>query len=108
MLSEIFSPIGTISTLRVALVVLTRRFLGYAYFGYIAPGDNEKALERFHHSLIENHPCSITKCQFPGFLNDIGISGAETVGNSSASNTNISGSLPGNIHCRSFQCLFHE
>ncbi|CAO2577836.1 Polyadenylate-binding protein 1-like [Lemmus lemmus] len=59
MLYEMFSPIGTILSIRVCRDVATRRSLGYAYINFQQPADAERALDTMNFEMIKGQPIRI-------------------------------------------------
>lgn len=58
-LFDIFSKVGTVTSIRVCRDAITRRSLGYAYVNYLNQSDAEKALESLNYSSIKNRPCRV-------------------------------------------------
>jgi len=58
-LFDVFSKVGTVTSIRVCRDAITRRSLGYAYVNYLNQSDAEKALESLNYSSIKNRPCRV-------------------------------------------------
>nr|XP_021491999.1 polyadenylate-binding protein 1-like [Meriones unguiculatus] len=59
MLYEMFSPIGTILSIRVCRDISTRRSLGYAYINFQQPADAERALDTMNFEMVKGQPIRI-------------------------------------------------
>jgi len=58
-LFDIFSKVGTVTSIRVCRDAITRRSLGYAYVNYLNQSDAEKALETLNYVGIKTRPCRV-------------------------------------------------
>lgn len=56
---ELFSQIGTVTTVRVCRDAVTRRSLGYAYVNYQNHEDGERALEQLNYIPLKGRPMRI-------------------------------------------------
>lgn len=58
-LFEVFSSIGTVSSIRVCRDAVTRRSLGYGYVNYLNQADAERAIEALNYASIRGNPVRI-------------------------------------------------
>ena len=59
MLSEIFNPVGPVSSIRVCRDMHSHQSLGYAYVNFQQHADAELALETMNFTMIKDRPCRI-------------------------------------------------
>lgn len=59
MLYELFSQVGSISSIRICRDAITRRSLGYAYVNYHNTADCERAIDTLNYTIIKGQACRI-------------------------------------------------